>query len=70
LERDLQGKAVVLRLDVLSTVGGQAADRYGVRGVPVVIVVDGHGLAVFSQGGRIQADAVLSAVKSLLASGQ
>ena len=66
LERDLQGRAAVLRLDVVSAVGGQAAAMYGVRGVPVVVVVDGAGQPVLSQAGRIRADAVLASVNEML----
>ena len=68
LERDLQGRAAVLRLDVLSPIGGQAAARFGVSGVPVLVVVDGGGQPVLSQAGRFQAEAVLAKVEELLAS--
>ena len=70
LERSLAGRSAVLRLDVLSEVGGQAAARYGVRGVPAVVVVDGRGQPVLSQAGRLQAGAVLDAVEMLLKAGQ
>ena len=59
----------MLRLDVLSEVGGQAAARYGVRGVPAIVVVDGRGQPVLSQAGRMQPDAVLDAVEMLLKAG-
>lgn len=36
----------------------------------MVVVVDGRGRPVFSQAGRIQADAVLSEVEALASSGQ
>jgi hypothetical protein len=66
LERELQGKASVLRLDVVSRVGGQAAAMYGVGGVPAVVVVDGTGKRAFSQAGLIKSDAVLASVDELL----
>lgn len=69
LERSLQGRAAVLRLDVLSEVGSQAATRYGVRGVPALVVVDGRGQPMLSQAGHLQPDAVLDAVETLFDSG-
>lgn len=51
LENKLTGRAEVIRLNVLSRVGQQAARRYGVRGVPSLVVVDGNGQAIFGQAG-------------------
>ncbi len=49
LEHDLDGKAAVLRLDVRSPVGREAAARFGVRAVPTLVVVDGHGQVVLTK---------------------
>lgn len=46
LERDLEGRAQVLRLNVFGEVGRAAAVRYGVRGVPTFLVFDGEGQLV------------------------
>jgi thioredoxin-related protein len=46
IEQDLGGRASVLRLNVMTEVGSQAARQYGVRGVPTLIVFDGSGNVV------------------------
>ena len=68
LEKKLDGKAEVVRLDVLSGVGQQAARQYGVRGVPALVVVDGSGQAVFGQAGIPRPGQVIEQVETLIAS--
>lgn len=68
LEKKLEGKAAVVRLDVLSGVGQQAARQYGVRGVPSLVVVDGRGQAVFGQAGIPRPGQVIEQVEALSAS--
>ena len=46
IEKDLEGTARVIRLSVVSEAGGQLASRYGVRGVPTIVVLDGTGQVV------------------------
>jgi thioredoxin-related protein len=46
IEKDLEGRAKVVRLSVVSGVGSQAARRYGVRGVPTLLIFDGAGQMV------------------------
>lgn len=67
LERDLTGKAMVMRLDVTTPLGRRAAANYGVRGTPTLIVVDGEGEAVLTQVSLIRPGAVKSQVDELLA---
>ena len=43
IERDLEGRASVIRLGVMSEVGSRAAQQYGVQGVPTLIIFDGDG---------------------------
>ena len=43
IEKDLEGTAKVIRLSVTSRVGNLMAQRYGVRGVPTIVVLDGEG---------------------------
>jgi thioredoxin-related protein len=43
IEKDLEGTAKVIRLSVTNKVGNQMAQRYGVRGVPTIVVLDGEG---------------------------
>ena len=66
LEKDLTGKARVVRLDVLSQVGRQAAARYNVRGVPTLVLVDGSGQPVHTQVGFLRSGPVLEQVELML----
>jgi hypothetical protein len=43
IEKDLQDRVEVIKLDVWSEIGRQAAQRYNVRGLPTVLVLDGAG---------------------------
>ena len=43
IEKDLQGRVEVIKLDVWSEIGRQAAQRYNVRGIPTLLVLDGAG---------------------------
>lgn len=51
LERDLQGRAAVERLSILSELGRDVAGRYGVRSVPTFLVFDGKGTLIGRQVG-------------------
>jgi hypothetical protein len=51
LEAQLADKARVIRLDIFSSAGRQAAARFGVRGVPMFVILDGQGQVVDSQYG-------------------
>jgi thioredoxin-related protein len=66
LERDLEGEAQVLRLSVLDDVGGQLAMRYGVRGVPTFVLLDGAGDVVLMQGGMPDRESIQVTVAGLL----
>ena len=65
LERDLQGQAQVLRLGVMDDVGGTLALRYGVRGVPTLVVLNGAGEVVLKQIGMLDRAEVVAAVAEL-----
>jgi thioredoxin-like negative regulator of GroEL len=67
LEKKLADKAQVIRLDVMSDVGRQAAARYGVRGVPTVVVVDGFGQPVDHQVGIVRPGRVIDQINTILA---
>ena len=43
LEKELQGQAQVIRLNLLSRLGQEVAGRYAVRGVPTFLIFDGKG---------------------------
>ena len=51
LERDLEGEALVVRLNVLDAVGREVMQAYGVTLVPTFLVFDGAGNLIFRQGG-------------------
>lgn len=68
VEKQLAGKAAVVRLDVFTGVGRQAAARYGVRATPTVVVVDGNGQAVYSQVGLPWPGQLVEQVERLVAS--
>jgi len=60
----LAGQAQVLRLDVMSQVGREAAIRYRIRGVPTFLVFDGKGNVVYRQVGPPNRGAIIQAVQS------
>jgi len=51
LERELEGQVRVVRLSILSQAGQEAAQRYGVKGVPTFLVFDGQGNLIERQVG-------------------
>ncbi|MBU0702868.1 MAG: thioredoxin family protein [Chloroflexi bacterium] len=63
LERDLEGQAQVLRLSVMDDVGGELAMRYGVRGVPTFVLLDGAGKTVLTQVGLPDREEIVAAVE-------
>jgi thioredoxin-like negative regulator of GroEL len=65
LERDLKGRAAVLRLDMLSGVGRDAASQFGVKAVPTTLVFDGYGQVVLRQVGSVDAGAIRAQVADL-----
>lgn len=62
IERDLRGKADVVRLDILGRVGGQVAARYGVHVIPTTIVLDGGGHEVYRHTGMPDRQEVVARV--------
>ncbi|MCL4303731.1 MAG: hypothetical protein KJ077_49050 [Anaerolineae bacterium] len=67
LERDLAGRARVVRLDLLSSLGRQAAHHFGVRGLPTLLVVDGKGQVILTQVGLLRPGEVHRQVELLAA---
>jgi thioredoxin-related protein len=67
LEKDLKGRATVLRLDMLSGVGRDAASQYGVKAVPTTLLFDGNGEVVLRQVGTVNAGAIRAKVAELVA---
>ncbi len=65
LERELEGQAQVLRLNVMDAVGGKLAMRYGVRGVPTLVLLNGAGEVVLKQVGMPERAEITAAVQEL-----
>jgi len=65
LERELEGRARVLKLSMGSFVGRELAARYGVRGVPTFFLFDGQGQMVHYQVGRLDADRIHAEIEIL-----
>jgi thioredoxin-related protein len=51
LERDLEGRAKVARLDILSDPGREAAVKYDIHAVPTFLVFDEEGTIISRQVG-------------------
>ena len=51
IEKDLEGTARVIRLDIGSDLGKSAAGRYGVSSVPTTLVIDGGGDVAHRESG-------------------
>ena len=65
LERDVKGQATVLRLDLLSGIGREAARAYGVTIVPTTLLFDGEGRVVLRETGLPDAGRFRAAVSEL-----
>ena len=63
IERELKGRAQVVRLSVMDNVSGQLALRYGVQGVPTLLVLDGAGEVVYVKAGSPNRGEILAAVQ-------
>jgi thioredoxin-related protein len=66
IEKELEGRAQVVRLNAMDGVGGQLALRYGVRGVPTLVVLDGAGEVVYAKTGSPNRGEVLAAVEGVM----
>lgn len=62
LERELNGSAKLLRINVMSQSGLALAREYGVVAVPTFIVFDGKGQVVSAQAGLPDRAAIRAAV--------
>lgn len=62
LERDLAGRAAVLRLNVKDNVGLALAARWSVSGVPTFFVLNGAGDVVYARAGAPDIEGLKAAV--------
>jgi thioredoxin-related protein len=65
IEKDLEGTAKVIRLSVTSQVGNRMAQRYGVRGVPTIVVLDGKGEVITTSVGVPDRASLVAQVQGL-----
>lgn len=59
LEKDLSGNGKVLRINLSSKIGKQAAARYDVKSLPTTLLFDGKGNLVHRQTGLPDRDEFL-----------
>lgn len=64
IEEDLEGIARVLRLDIGSKLGKEAASRFGVSSVPTMLVLDGAGEVVHRESGRPDREEVVARARA------
>ncbi len=64
IEKDLQGKAQVVRLNMLSKEGREIARRYDVQGLPNLVVLDGTGKVIYRKSGIPDRKAVVTLLSS------
>jgi thiol-disulfide isomerase/thioredoxin len=50
IEKDLQGKAKVIRVNLLSKIGKEIAERYDVRSIPTLLIVKGDAVTYRHKG--------------------
>jgi thiol-disulfide isomerase/thioredoxin len=65
LERELAGRADVIRLDATGDLGSEMARRFSVSGLPTLLVFDGQGIVVYRQSGPPSREKVLEAVQAV-----
>jgi thioredoxin-related protein len=51
IEKDLEGQAKVVRVNLLSKLGRELSRTYDVRAIPAMIIFDGGGRARYSHQG-------------------
>lgn len=64
IEKDLEGDARVVRLDISSELGRSVASRYGVTGVPTTLVLDGTGELVHRDTGLPSRKEIVARVRA------
>ena len=65
IERDLKGKAEVVRLNLMTRVGREAASRYGVPAVPTILVLDADSSVIYRHTGMPNRREVVAQISAL-----
>ena len=63
IEEQVGNQVEIIRLDLLSAIGRQAARQYGVHMVPATLLFDGQGEIVERQTGMPEAGRVIEIIK-------
>ena len=66
LEKEMQGQATLLRLNVKDPVGRKLAVKWGVRGVPSFFVFNGEGTLVYASAGSPNIEEIKNAVEQAI----
>jgi hypothetical protein len=66
IETQVGDRLEIIRLDLLSAIGRQAAREYDVRMVPATLLFDGMGELIDRQVGKPEADKVIAVVNRSL----
>lgn len=69
IEKDLEGTARVVRLDIGSDLGKSAAGRFGVTSVPTTLVLDAAGELAHRETGLPSRKEIVASVTSVLRNG-
>lgn len=64
IEKDLEGQAKVVRLNLTSALGREVADRYEVRAIPTLVVLDGAKDEIYRHTGVPNRREVVARVKA------
>ncbi len=64
IEKDLEGRAKVFRLNLLSAIGKEIASQYNVTAVPTTMAFDMDGKLVYQHAGVPSRKAVVDRLKS------
>ena len=65
IEKDLQGQAKVVRLNLLSKLGRELARTYGVTAIPAMVIFDGGGQVRYSHQGLPNRQRIVQEVSQL-----
>jgi thioredoxin-related protein len=65
IEKDLQGQAKVVRLNLLNKLGRELARAYGVTAIPAMIIFDGGGRVRYSHKGVPNRQRIVQEVSQL-----
>jgi len=63
IEAQVGNEIEIIRLDLLGTIGRQAAREYGVRMVPTTLLFDGNGVLIERQTGKPEANQVIEIIE-------